>query len=622
MGHGYNGKILRVNLSDGTVTTEERDDVFYRRYFGGRGFIAHTLVTEMKPQADALGPDNVLVFATGVFTGAPIGGSGRHSVGAKGPLTGAYADAEVGGYWGAELKQAGFDAIIVTGASKKPVYLWVNDGEAEIRDAEAMWGQTTAVADELIKEDTGEKRARVIQAGPAGERLVRYACVISDVNRAAGRTGLGAVMGSKKLKAIAVRGTQRPEVADKEGLRELAKWFTDNVDQLSGGMRDTGTAGAVEYMHMSNTLPTNNFQAGEFEGAKKIAGDTMRDTILIDRATCFACPVHCKRVVKVEGKYEVDPTYGGPEYETIGAFGSNCGIDNLEAVAKANEMCNAYGVDTISAGVTIAFAMECFEKGLLTTDDTGGIDLRFGNTDSMLEMLQQIIDREGLGKLLGEGSYRAAQEIGKGAEQYAIQVKGQELALQEPRAMHGLGLGYAVSPTGADHCHNMYDQGYTKAESSRMQKVAAMGILEPVPYDNLSPEKVRIFIYQVGWQHTINCLDVCMFMPFDYARMRDIVQAITGWNVTLWEMMKAGERALNLARVFNAREGFTMADDTLPTRFFTPLESDSMPHPALTTEEFEGGLATYYGMMGWDPESGMPTPERLQELDIGWVAEM
>jgi aldehyde:ferredoxin oxidoreductase len=331
--------------------------------------------------------------------------------------------------------------------------------------------------------------------------------------------------------------------------------------------------------------------------------------------------VHCKRVVKVEGDIQVNPVYGGPEYETIGAFGSNCGIDNLDAVAKANELCNAYGIDTISAGVTIAFAMECFERGLLTTDDTGGIELSFGNADAMLEMLQQIIDREGLGKLLGEGSYRAAQEIGKDAMEYAIQVKGQELALQEPRAMHGLGLGYAVSPTGADHCHNMYDQGYTEAESPRMQKAAAMGILEPVPYDNLDPEKVRILIYQVNWQHTINCLDVCMFMPFDYARMRDIVQAITGWNVTVWELLKAGERALNLARVFNAREGFTMEDDTLPTRFFTPLESDSKPHPALTPDELQNGLATYYAMMGWDPDSGMPTRGRLQELDIGWAAD-
>jgi len=621
MSHGYNGKVLRVNLSEGTIVSEERDDTFFRRYLGGRGVVGHTLLKEMNPKADPLGPDNVLVFTTGVVTGAPVGGSGRHSVGAKSPLTGAYADAEAGGYWGAELKRAGFDTIIIQGVSDRPVYLSIHDGVAELRDARALWGRTTGEVEQLIRDELGDKRVRVAQAGPAGERLVRYACVMSDVNRAAGRTGLGAVMGSKKLKAIAVRGSQRPNVAHPDRLREVAKWFSDNVETLSGGLRDTGTAGAVVYQHMTNSLPTRNFQSGEFEGAERISGETMRDTILVDRATCFACPVQCKRVVKVEEPYQVNPTYGGPEYETIGALGANCGIDNLEAVAKGNELCNANGLDTISAGVTIAFAMECFENRLLTLEDTGGIELRFGNAEAMLEMLEQIIERRGLGKLLGEGSYRAAQSIGRGAMAYAIQVKGQELALQEPRAMHGLGLGYAVSPTGADHCHNLYDRGYARADSPRLAKAAALGILEPVPYDILNPAKVRLFIYQVNWQHTLNCLDMCMFMPYDYARVRDIVHAITGWNVTVWELLRAGERALNLARVFNAREGFTVADDTLPQRFFRPLPSESMPHKGLNPDEFQGALETYYAMMGWDPDSGMPARSRLQELDVGWAAE-
>ena len=621
MGYGYNGKVLRLDLSEGTTVTEERDDVFYRRYLGGRGFVGHTLLKEMRPTADPLGPDNVLVFTTGVVTGAPVAGSGRHSVGAKSPLTGAYADAEASGYWGAELKRAGIDAVIVQGTSHRPVYLWIHDGEAELRDAAALWGKTTGEVQQLIRNELGDKRVRVAQAGPAGERLVRYACVMSDVNRAAGRTGLGAVMGSKRLKAVAVRGSQKPNVAHPDRLREIAKWFSDNVETLSGGLRETGTAGAVMYQNMTNSLPTRNFQSGEFEGAERISGETMRDTILVDRATCHACPVRCKRVVKVEGRYHVDPMYGGPEYETIGALGANCGIDDLEAVAKGNELCNANGLDTISAGVTIAFAMECFERGLLTLEDTGGVDLRFGNAEVMLEMLGQIVERRGLGKLLGEGSYRAAQAIGRGAMEYAMQVKGQELALQEPRAMHGLGLGYAVSPTGADHCHNLYDRGYTQADSPRLQKAAAVGILEPIPYDTLNPAKVRLFIYQVNWQHTLNCLDICMFMPYDYERVREIVHAITGWNVTVWELLRAGERALNLARVFNAREGFTVADDTLPERFFTPLPSESMCHKGLQPDEFQEALKTYYAMMSWDPESGMPTKSKLQELDIGWAAE-
>jgi len=621
MGYGYNGKVLRVNLSEGTVVTEERDDIFYRRYLGGRGVIGYTLLKEMRPKADPLGPDNVLVFSTGVVTGAPVGGSGRHSVGAKSPLTGAYGDAEVGGYWGAEVKRAGIDAVIVHGVSDHPVYLWIHDGEAELRDATALWGKTTGKVQQLIRDELGDGRVRVIQAGPAGERLVRYACVISDVNHAAGRTGLGAVMGSKRLKAIAVRGSQRLKMAHPDRLREIAKWLSDNVETLSGGLQDTGTAEAVMYQNVTNSLPTRNFQSGEFEGAERISGETMRDTILVDRATCYACPVRCKRVVQVEGRYQVDPVYGGPEYEAIGALGANCGIDDLEAVAKGSELCNANGLDTISAGVTIAFAMECFERGLLTLEDTEGVDLRFGNAEAMLEMLEQILEQRGLGKLLGEGSYRAAQAIGQGAIEYAMQVKGQELALQEPRAMHGLGLGYAVSPTGADHCHNLYDQGYAQAGSSRLQRAAALGILEPIPYDTLNPAKVRLFIYQVNWQHTLNCLDICMFMPYDYEKVRDIVHAITGWNVTVWELLRAGERALNLARVFNARDGFTIANDTLPERFFTPLRSEFMPHKGLQHDEFQEALKTYYAMMSWDPESGMPMRSRLQELDVGWAAE-
>ena len=621
MSYGYNGKVLRVNLSEGTIVTEERDEIFYRRYLGGRGFIAHTLLKDMKPKADPLGPDNVLVFATGILTGAPVAGSGRHSVGAKSPLTGAFGDAEVGGYWGTELKRAGVDAVIVHGVSDHPVYLWIHEGKAELRDAAGLWSKTTGQVQQLIRNELGEQRARVIQAGPAGEELVRYACVISDVNRAAGRTGLGAVMGSKKLKAVAVRGSRRPEIAHPKMLREWSKWFSDNVKELKGRSYDTGTAGAVMYMNRTNSLPTRNFQSGEFEGAEGISGETMRDTILTDRATCYACPVRCKRVVRVKGRYQVDPIYGGPEYETIGALGSNCGIDDIEAVAKGNEICNANGLDTISAGVTIAFAMECFEKGLLTLEDTAGVDLRFGNAEAMVEMLEQIVKRQGLGRLLGEGSYRAAQTIGQNAMDYAIQVKGQELALQEPRAMHGLGLGYAVSPTGADHCHNLYDKGYATAGSGGLQKAAALGILEPIPFDTLNPAKVRLFIYQVNWQHVLNCLDVCMFMGYTYDKVRDIVNAITGWNVTVWELMRAGERALNMARVFNAREGFTIADDTLPKRFFTPLPSESMPYKGLDPDEFREALGTYYAMMNWDPETGMPRRGKLQELDIGWAAE-
>jgi len=620
MGFGYSGKILHLNLKDGSIRIEEPDEIFYRRYLGGEGIVAYTLLKEVAPGIDPLGPDNVLVFAAGMLTGAPIGGSGRQSVGAKSPLTGGFGESEAGGFWGAELKQAGFDAIIIRGASEKPVYLWINQGSVELRDASALMGKTTADVQELIRDELGDKRIRVAQVGPAGERLVRYACVIFDVNRAAGRTGMGAVMGSKNLKAIAVRGAQRVALAHPELVRESAKWLSTNLERLVGRRKALGTAGCLLPQQYTNSLPSYNFQAGEFADAEKISGERMAETILVDRDNCYACPIYCKRVVEVDNEIKVDRAYGGPEFETIGSFGSMCGVSNLEAISKANELCNAYGLDTISTGVTISFAMECFEKGILTSADTGGIELRFGNASASLEMIQQIKDRTGLGKLLGEGSYRAAQVIGKGSEEFVMHVKGQEIPQQEPRAHHGLGLGYAVSPTGADHVHNLYDQEYTEANSPKMRNVAAFGILEPLPYDTLSPAKVKLFRYEVDWQHMINCIGLCLFLPYEYDRVVDILHGVTGWDLTIWELVYAGERALNLARMFNARQGLGMDKDTLPRRFSNPLKSATVPLEGISPQELQQGIETYYAMMGWDPVTGAPTRSKLQELDIEWAA--
>jgi aldehyde:ferredoxin oxidoreductase len=620
MGFGYSGKILRINLTDRSIQIEEPNEVFYRKYLGGEGFVAHTLLKEVGPGVDPLGPDNVLVFAAGMLTGAPIGGSGRQSVGARSPLTGGFGESEAGGFWGAELKQAGFDAIIILGASEKPVYLWINRGSVEIRDASGLMGKTTTEVQQLIREELGDKRIRVAQVGPAGERLVRYACVIFDVNRAAGRTGMGAVMGSKNLKAIAVRGVQRVALAHAEIVRESAKWLSENLEGLVGWRKAYGTAGCLLPQQYTNSLPTYNFQAGEFAGAEKISGERMAETILVDRDNCYACPIYCKRVVEIDDEIKVDRAYGGPEFETIGAFGSMCGVSDLKAISKANELCNAYGLDTISTGVTISFAMECFEKGILTLADTGGIELRFGNAAASLEMIQQINGRTGLGKLLGEGSYRAAQVIGKGSEEFVMHVKGQEIPQQEPRAHHGLGLGYAVSPTGADHVHNIYDQSYTNADLPKMKSVAALGILEPLSYNTLNPAKVRLFRFEVNWMHMVNCIGLCIFLPYDYDRVRDILHGITGWNVTIWELMHVGERVLNLARMFNARRGLGIDKDTLPRRFSDPLKSKTVPLEGIAQQDLKQGVETYYAMMGWDPVTGAPLRSKLQELDIEWAA--
>ncbi len=615
MPNGYNDKILRVNLTSGNIGTESPDESFYRTHMGGEGLIAYYLLKELEPGIDPLGPQNKLIFAPGVLTGVPLAGTGRNSVGGKSPLTGGFGTADGGGFWGAELKRAGYDAIIVEGKADHPVYLWLTEDGAELRDARHLWGKTTAQAQQAIQEELGDKFIRVAQIGPGGEKLVRYACVINDLKHAAGRTGMGAVMGSKNLKAVAVRGKKPVSLADPEKVQALGKWMAENVMKLAGGMYDSGTAGGVMALNAGGGLPTRNFSAGTFAGAEKISGQTMRDTILIKRENCFACPVNCKRVVKVDEPYQVDPIYGGPEYETIGAFGSTCGIDDLKAIAKANEICNACSIDTISTGVTIAFAMECFERGLLTLDDTGGIDLRFGNAAAMLQVLDLITKREGIGDILAEGSLRAAAKIGKGAEKYAIQVKGQEVPMHEPRMKHALGLGYAVSPTGADHCHNLHDTGYTKSTGD----MKAFGVLHPLPASDLSLDKVRLFMYKTHMSHWNNCGVMCNFVPWNTVQLEEIVRAVTGWNTTAWELAKVGERAATLARLFNLREGFTAADDNLTPRFLEPFAEGPLQGVAVNAAALEAARQGYYAMMGWD-EQGVPTRAKLYELGVGWAA--
>lgn len=622
MPYGYHGRILRLDLSSGDKVVEEPGEIFYRRHLGGWSLIAHYLLKELKPGIDPLSEENKLIFACGPITGAPIAGSGRNAVGGKSPLTGLFGEADAGGYWGAELKRAGYDALIVEGRAKKPVYIWIHDDQVEIRDASHLWGHPTAPVQEAIQGELGDPLIRVTQIGPAGERLVRFACVVNDLHHFAGRTGMGAVMGSKNLRAIAVRGREPLPIADPEGLRAISRWLLENYMDLAGGLHDDGTAGGVEYLNKKGGLPTRNFQAGSFEAVEAIAGSTMTDTILVGRKGCFSCAIRCKRRVAAEEPYKVDPTYGGPEYETVAALGSNCGVSDLVAIAKGNELCAAYGLDTISTGSAIAFAMECFERGLITPKETEGLELTFGNAPAMIEMVGRIARREGLGDTLAQGVKRAAERIGSGAEEYALHVKGQEIPMHEPRWKQGLGVGYALSPTGADHCHNLHDSFYTK-EKRALREIRALGILEPLPVDDLSPAKVRLYHYVSTWRLLLNSLGLCLFLPYDYHQVRDIVNAITGWNTSLWELLKVGERGHALARAFNAREGLTPEDDRLPRRFFEPLGSDTpaLEGVAVEEERLKKALITYYGMVGWDLATGIPTRERLEELDVGWVAE-
>lgn len=622
MPHGYNGKILRVDLSSGKIAVEEFPENFYRQYFGGEGFAGYFLLKELPKKVEPLSPENKLIFAAGPLTGVPVGGCGRHSVGAKSPLTGAYGEADSGGYWGAELKMAGFDAIIVEGKAEKPVYLFIRDGEAQIKDARHLWGMKALECQNAIREELGDPLIKVAYIGPAGENLVRFASVMNDLDAAAGRTGMGAVMGSKNLKAVACRGHQRVSLADPPAVRDIGIWVRDNTPITNKGMHDFGTARMIRILDGVGGLPTRNFQLGSLEDADNISGQTMKDTILVRRRACFACPVQCKREVKVDEPYTVDPRYGGPEYETLAALGSDCGITDLKALAKGNELVNAYCLDSISCGATIAFAMECFENGLLTSKDTGGIDLRFGNTSAMLQMIEQIALRQGFGDVLAEGVARAAKKIGPGAEEFAFHIKGQELPMHEPRLKQGLGVGYSISPTGADHCHNIHDTVYTDMTPS-LEMLKGIGILEPMPADDLSPAKIRLLKYYSEFIHWLNCAVCCYFVMslsfVGFDRLTQLVRAVTGWDATFFELLKVGERAVNLARVFNVREGFTAQDDTMPQRFFAPHGSGPLK-VALDPEAFQKAKETYYEMMGWP--NGVPSAGKLGELGIEWTVPL
>jgi len=621
MANGFNGKILRVDLSAKKIKVEEYPDGFYRTYYGGEGIIGYFLLKEVSRKADPFGPENRLIFAAGPLTGVPVGGCGRHSVGAKSPLTNAFGEADSGGYWGAELKFAGFDAIVVEGKAEKPVYLFVQDGKAELKDARHLWGMKALECQTAIRQELGDPDIKVALIGPAGENLVRFAAVGNDLDAFAGRTGMGAVMGSKKLKAVAVRGHQRVGLARPDEVKELARWIRDNAPIRNKGMHDLGTARVVTSLNALGGLPVRNFQDGTIEGASNIGGEAMRDTILVKRRACYACPVQCKREVKVNEPYEVDPCYGGPEYETIAALGSNCGITDLKAVAKANEIANAYTIDTISCGMAISFAMECYEKGLLTKKDTDGVDLRFGNTAAMLEMVERIALRQGLGNILAEGVARASKKLGPATRDYALTVKGLELPMHEPRLKQGLGVGYAVSPTGADHCHNMHDTLYT-SQNYFLEEMRSLNITDVLPLTDLSPAKIRILKYYSNWIHFLNCAVCCYFVMslswVGYERTAHLVRAVTGWNTSVHEIMTVGERAANLGRVFDLREGFTRKDDTIPSRFFTGQTSGPLKGVPVDPAAFEKGLEYYYDMMGWTPK-GVPTAGKLGELGIDWA---
>ena len=606
---GYHGKLLRVNLSDRSIKTEQLSYQFCRKYIGGAGFVAYYLWKELKPGIDALGPDNKLVFALGPVTGLVLPGAARYCVGAKSPLMGAIAKSESGGFWMAELKRAGFDAIIVEGKADKPVYLWVQDGQVTIKDAAHLWGKETKETEETIRKELGDEHVQVAVIGPAGENMVRFACIMTGLHDAAGRGGLGAVMGSKNLKAIAARGHKLPPIANEERLKEIRQLMS-----APHPMSQFGTGGPeMPSFEASGNLPIRNFREGIFPEVKQITGAVMKDTgIRTGMEGCFACPIRCKKMVKFEEPYHCDEAYGGPEYETLAALGSDCAVGDLKAICKGNERCGAYSLDTISTGSVIAFAMECYEKGLLTKKDTGGLELKWGDADVLLKAIDLIARREGIGNLMAEGTARMAKKIGRGAEDFAMHVKGLEPGMHDPRFNTGLGIGYTINPHGADHCSAIGGGG---TSPRGIQDFYPLGILAPLSAEDLGPARIGLYKLTHSLGIIKDCLVMCAFPPANYERQIDILKAVTGWDTGIMELLRISERVWTLMRLFNIREGFTAADDVMPLRYFQPKTNGALANKSVDRAKIDKVRGYYYFFMGWDA-NGVPRPEKLAELGI------
>jgi aldehyde:ferredoxin oxidoreductase len=644
--YGFTGKILHVDLTNRRLDIEEPDEGFYRQYPGGSLIGLYYLWQNTPAGADPFAPENTLVFALSAPTGLPISGQSRCTVTCKSPSSGGVADSQAGGFWPAELKYAGFDAIVVKGASATPVYLWIREGQAELRDAGHLWGKFTYEVDTLLEQELGDKKIEVAQIGPAGEKLSNFAAIMNMSNRAWGRTGVGAVMGSKKLKAIAVRGTRKVEPADKKAIlalsRKGAKIFPGSDMETFGRY---GTADTVMGNYGACGLPTNNWDSGVMDNPEGISGERLYDELLrgaeagrqdkLGRDTCYACIVRCKRVVESEwrsqqhGDQALIPEYGGPEYETLATFGSYCGVDDIHAVTYANQLCNQYGVDTISCGATLSWVMDCYANGVFTAAEMDGIELAYGNADAMIAMLEKTLKREGFGDYLADGSAKAAERLGKGQD-YLLTVKGQELPAHMPHVKRSLGLIYAVNPFGADHQSSEHDPMYHPKLYAQTyhQYLGQIGLDRPQPTKVLNEEKVEFALKTQYTYSAADTIDVCQFVygpawqllgPQD---MADLMAAATGWDVTVDDMQAIGRRRLNLMRAFNAREGLSRDRDTLPKKLFKKaLQGGRTDGIVLEEAELQAGMDMYFEQAGWDVATGTPTRATLEDTELAWVAD-
>lgn len=614
---GYMGKILRVNLSSGTIATEEIDPQFAQNFLGGAGFATKILYDEVPAKADPLGEENRLIFMTGPVTGTRFPTSGRFVVAAKSPLTGIMTTATSSGFWGVEFKRTGHDGIVLEGKAEKPVYLEILDDRVTLKDASDLWGKDAYETQNILKKRAAKKRARVACIGTAGENQAPIACVMNDEGRAAGRGGIGAVMGSKNLKAILVLGTGKITSADDDFLKLMTQEIVDGIaaNPFSGFFTKWGTAFNMDMGWAVGDVPAKNWQVGLWDGGDgyaKIGGARMSNAILKPHTgACFNCPIRCARWVEItEGRYKYEGP--GPEYETLGAFGSMLLIDDLNAISWIGEMCNKYGLDTISAGCTVAWAMEAYEKGAITKEDTGGIELTWGNVDAVLDVIDQMGRVEGFGALLAQGSRKAAEKMGKGSGEYAIHVKGMEVPMHDPRCYFSLAVNYATGMRGACHVQG----GSYTVEMAMVIPEAGLHYKQ-----GRHDKKNKGLAAKVAQDLSAvnNSMAICMFagMGLQPSHIGMLLSIVTGQDHNVQTVLQAGERIINLQRAFACREGISRKDDTLPKRLLTPLPDGGAAGKAA---DLEYQLNEYYQLRGWD-DNGIPTRERLQLLGLSEVAD-
>jgi aldehyde:ferredoxin oxidoreductase len=624
-------KVLEVDLTTEKIEVKTIPEYIYRLYPGGSALGLYLILQEMPAGVDPMSPENMLVFAVSPLTGLPISGSSRMTVTTKSPLTGTIADSQVGGSFPARFKGNGWDAVVFKGKAKKPVYLYIDGETVTLKPAGHLWGTVTGETERLIRDELGDPNVEIAEIGPGGENLVKYASIMCGANRAAGRCGTGAVMGSKNLKAVVVKRAKPPQPVNKEAFSKLAKRGAEKAKTKPAiaAMTADGTNAFTKMFSDFGILPTRNYTSGYFpEGAEEINGATISKRYLKKNDTCYSCAVRCKRVCEIPGK--VDPLYGGPEYETVGVFGSVCGNSNLESILIAHQLCEMYSLDTISCGATIAFAMECYEKGIIDKETTGGIELNFGNYEAMLKLIEMIAKREGFGDVLAEGSARAAEKFGPEAIKRCMTVKSKEFPCVMAEFKGSLQLIYAVNPFGTDHCSSDYDTSMMNEPDSEDRIRQAM-IGNWKGYDNpveLDDEKIRYTINTQKYYSILDTLCLCIFVwggswgNHGPEGLVSLCKDGIGWDTSLYELMLVGERRINMMRYFNQREGFTRADDVLPERMFEEGLADGPTKGVCVNKKaFDKALNTYYQFIGWDEQTGNPTEATLKRLSLGWLLD-